>query len=144
MGRIRNTIDLDRGVDVALRDWADRKGYSMSEASKILLHHALFDSLDEGTQAHAGAGDAPSGARGGQAGDPGEHVPAAGGTDEPPVRRARGVRPDAYVARKLARDVLDDSTGSEQWANDREQDAWHASRRRYTQEELRETGSEGR
>ncbi len=51
MGRIRNTIYLDRDVDVALRDWADRKGYSMSEASNILLRHALFDSLDEGTQA---------------------------------------------------------------------------------------------
>ena len=144
MGRIRNTIDLDRGVDVALRDWADRKGYSMSKTSNILLRHALFDSLDEGTQAQSGAGDAPSGARGGQAGDPGEHVPAAGGTDEPPVGRGRGVRPDAYVARKLARDVLDYSTGSEQWANDQEQDAWLAFRRRYTQEELKEAASEGR
>ena len=51
---------------------------------------------------------------------------------------------DAYVARKLARDVLDDSTGSAQWAKDREQHAWAASRRRYTREGLREAGSEGR
>ena len=50
---------------------------------------------------------------------------------------------DAYVARKLARDVLDDSTGSAQWANDREQHAWVASRRRYTREGLREAASEG-
>ena len=78
MGRIRNTIYLDRDLDIALRDWADRKDYSMSKASNILLRHALFDSLDEGTQAQSGAGDAPSVARGGQAGDPGEHVPAAG------------------------------------------------------------------
>ncbi len=26
MGRMRNTIYLDRNVDIALRDWADRKG----------------------------------------------------------------------------------------------------------------------
>ncbi len=50
---------------------------------------------------------------------------------------------DAYVARKLAKDVLDDSTGSAQWANDREQDALLASRRRYTREGLREAASEG-
>lgn len=51
MGRIRNTIYLDRDVDVALRDWAYRKGYSMAGATNILLRHVLFDSVDEGTKA---------------------------------------------------------------------------------------------
>ena len=51
---------------------------------------------------------------------------------------------DAYVARKLARYVLYDSTGSARWAKAREQDALLASRRRYTREGLREAASEGR
>ena len=49
---------------------------------------------------------------------------------------------DAYVARKLAVDVLDDSTGSSRWAKEREQNALLASRRRYTREGLREAASE--
>lgn len=51
---------------------------------------------------------------------------------------------NAYVCRKLARDVSDDITGSPQWANDREQDTRLASRQRYTQEGLREAAPEGR
>jgi hypothetical protein len=49
---------------------------------------------------------------------------------------------DACVARKVARDVLDDSTGSAQWAEDREQDAWLASRQPYMREGLKEATSE--
>lgn len=143
MGRMRNTIYLDRDVDVALRDWADRKGYSMSEASNILLRHALFDSLDEGTQAML----VPEISRAVRE--------AAKREIQENMSRLLGVQTDrlfgvlvtcgrdAYVARKLSKDVLDDSTGSAQWANDREQDAWLASRRRYTREGLREATSEG-
>ncbi len=142
MGRMRNTIYLDREVDVALRDWADRKGYSMSEASNILLRQALFDSLDEGTQAML----VPEISRAVRE--------AARREIQENMSRLLGVQTDrlfgvlaacgrdAYVARKLAVDVLDDSTGSAQWAKDREQDAWLASRRRYTREGLREAASE--
>ncbi len=50
---------------------------------------------------------------------------------------------DAYVARKLAVDVLDDSTGSSQWASNQEQNHLLASRRRYTRDGLKEAASEG-
>ncbi len=139
MGRIRNTIYLDRDVDVALRDWADRKGYSMSEASNILLRRVLFDSLDEGTQAML----VPEISRAVR--------DAAGREVRETVSRLLGAQTDrlfgvlvasgrdAYVARKLARDVLEENTGSTQWANDREQDAVLAARKRYSREGLRET-----
>ncbi len=142
MGRMRNTIYLDGEVDVALRDWADRKGYSMSEASDILLRHALFDSIDEGTQAML----VPEISRAVRE--------AARREIQENMSRLLGVQTDrlfgvlvtagrdAYVARKLAKDVLDDSTGSAQWANDRERDASLTSRRRYTREGLREATSE--
>ena len=51
---------------------------------------------------------------------------------------------DAYVARKLARYVLYDSTGSARWAKDRGPNDRLASRRRYTRDGLREADSEGR
>ncbi len=142
MGRMRNTIYLDRDVDVALRDWADRKGYSMSEASNILLRRALFDSLDEGTQAML-VPEIRKAVREAARREIQENMSRLLGAQ---TDRLFGVLVtcgrDAYVARKLARDVLDENTGSTQWTNDREQDAWLASRRRYTREGLRETTAE--
>lgn len=137
MGRMRNTIYLDRDVDTALRDWADRKGYSMSEASNILLRRALFDSLDEGTQAML----VPEISRAVRE--------AAGREVRETVSRLLGVQTDrlfgvlvangrdAYISRKLARDLLEESAGSTQWANEREQDALLRARRRYTREGLK-------
>ncbi len=137
MGRMRNTIYLDRDVDTALRDWADRKGYSMFEASNILLRRALFDSLDEGTQAML----VPEISRAVRE--------AAGREVRETVSRLLGVQTDrlfgvlvgngrdAYISRKLARDLLEESAGSTQWANEREQDALLRARRRYTREGLK-------
>ncbi len=137
MGRMRNTIYLDRDVDTALRDWADRKGYSMSEASNILLRRALFDSLDEGTQAML----VPEISRAVRE--------AAGREVRETVSWLLGVQTDrlfgvlvangrdAYISRKLARDLLEESAGSTQWANEREQDALLRARRRYTREGLK-------
>jgi hypothetical protein len=107
-----NTIYLDRDVDVALRDWADRKRYSMSEASDILLRHALFDALDEGTRAMP----VPEILRA-------VHE-AAKREMQGSLSRLLGLQTDrrfgalvtcgrdAYVARKLAPDLLDEGTGS--------------------------------
>jgi hypothetical protein len=144
MGRMRNTIYLDRDVDIALRDWADRKGYSMSEASNILLRHALFDSLDEGTQAML-VPEISKAVREAARREIQENMSRLLGaqTDRLAGLLVTAGR-DAYTARKLARDILDENTGSTQWANDREQDALLASRRRYTREGLREAASEER
>ncbi len=142
MGRMRNTIYLDRDVDIALRDWADRKGFSMSEASNILLRRALFDSLDEGTQAML-VPEIRKAVREATRREIQENMSRLLGAQ---TDRLFGVLVtcgrDAYVARKLARDVLDENIGSTQWTNDREQDAWLASHRRYTREGLRETTAE--
>ncbi len=138
MGRTRNTIYLDRDVDLALRDWAHRRGYSMSEASNILLRRALFDSLDDGTQAML-VPEISRAVREAAGREIREHMTRLLGAQ---TDRMIGVLVasgrDAYVARKLARDVLDEDTGSTEWANGREQEALLAARRRYTREGLRE------
>ncbi len=131
-------IYLDRDVDVALRDWANRKGYSMSEASNILLRRVLFDSLDEGTQAML----VPEISRAVR--------DAAGREVRETVSRLLGAQTDrlfgvlvasgrdAYVARKLARDVLEEDAGLREWADGREQEALLAARKRYSREGLNE------
>ena len=144
MGKVKNTLYLEADTDAALRAYARRKRLSIAEATNQLLRIALFDQLDEGTEAmlvpeiRKAVGE------------------AARREIQENMSRLLGAQTDrlfgalvtcgrdAYVARKLAKDVLDDSTGSAQWANDREQDALLASRRRYTREGLREAASEER
>ena len=144
MAKVRTTVYIDTETNAALRDYARRHRISIGEANNLLLRRALFGGLDEGMEAmlvpeiRKAVGE------------------AARREIQENMSRLLGAQTDrlfgalvtcgrdAYVARKLAKDVLDDSTGSEQWANDREQDAWLASRRRYTREGLREAASEER
>ncbi len=46
------------------------------------------------------------------------------------------------MARKLARDVLEEDAGSREWADGREQEALLAARKRYSREGLREASAE--
>ncbi len=142
MAKVRTTVYIDTETNAALRDYARRHRISIGEANNLLLRRALFGGLDEGMEAmlvpeiRKAIGE------------------AARREIQENMSRLLGMQTDrlfgalvtcgrdAYVARKLAKDVLDDSTGSAQWANDREQDALLASRRRYTREGLREATSE--
>ena len=144
MAKVRTTVYIDTETNAALRDYARRHRISIGEANNLLLRRALFGGLDEGMEAmlvpeiRKAVGE------------------AAKREIQENMSRLLGVQTDrlfgvlvtcgrdAYVARKLAKDVLDDSTGSAQWANDREQDALLASRRPYTREGLREAASEER
>ena len=138
MGKTRNTVYCDPDVDLAVRDYADRKGFTMSEASNILLRRALFDSLDEGTQAmlvpeirkavaHAAGREIR------------EHVTRL---LEAQTNRLFGVLVtngrDAFVACQLARDCFEELTDDPKGADERENDAWLKSRTRYTREGLRQ------
>ncbi len=143
MAKVRTTVYIDTETNAALRDYARRHRISIGEANNQLLRRALFGGLDEGTEAmlvpeiRKAVGEAARR-------EIQENMSRLLGAQ---TDRLFGVLVtcgrDAYVARKLAKDVLDDSTGSAQWANDREQDALLASRRRYTREGLREAASEG-
>jgi len=144
MAKVRTTVYIDTETNAALRDYARRHRISIGEANNQLLRRALFGGLDEGMEAmlvpeiRKAVGE------------------AARREIQENMSRLLGAQTDrlfgalvtcgrdAYVARKLAKDVLDDSTGSAQWANDREQDALLASRRRYTRAGLREAASEER
>ncbi len=143
MAKIRTTVYIDTETNAALRDYARRHRISIGEANNLLLRRALFGGLDEGMEAmlvpeiRKAVGEAARR-------EIQENMSRLLGAQ---TNRLFGALVtcgrDAYVARKLAKDVLDDSTGSAQWANDREQDALLASRRRYTREGLREAASEG-
>jgi hypothetical protein len=144
MAKVRTTVYIDTETNAALRDYARRHRISIGEANNLLLRRALFGGLDEGMEAmlvpeiRKAVGEAARR-------EIQENMSRLLGAQ---TDRLFGVLVtcgrDAYVARKLAKDVLDDSTGSAQWANDREQDALLASRRRYTREGLREAASEER
>ena len=144
MAKVRTTVYIDTETNAALRDYARRHRISIGEANNLLLRRALFGGLDEGTEAmlvpeiRKAVGEAARR-------EVQENMSRLLGAQ---TNRLFGALVtcgrDAYVARKLAKDVLDDSTGSAQWANDREQDALLASRRRYTREGLREAASEER
>ena len=144
MAKVRTTVYIDTETNAALRDYARRHRISIGEANNLLLRRALFGGLDEGTEAmlvpeiRKAVGEAARR-------EIQENMSRLLGAQ---TDRLAGLLVtcgrDAYVARKLAKDVLDDSTGSAQWANDREQDALLASRRRYTREGLREAASEER
>ncbi len=144
MAKVRTTVYIDTETNAALRDYARRHRISIGEANNQLLRRALFGGLDEGMEAmlvpeiRKAVGEAARR-------EIQENMSRLLGAQ---TNRLFGVLVtcgrDAYVARKLAKDVLDDSTGSAQWANDREQDALLASRRRYTREGLREAASEER
>ncbi len=138
MGKTRNTVYWDPDVDLAVRDYADRKGLTMSEASNILLRRALFDSLDEGTEAML----VP---------EIRKAVREAAGREiresvtrllEAQTNRLFGVLVtsgrDAYTARKLARYCFEELTDDPGGADEREQEAWLKSRTRYTRDGLRQ------
>ena len=144
MAKVRTTVYIDTETNAALRDYARRHRISIGEANNLLLRRALFGGLDEGMEAmlvpeiRKAVGEAARR-------EVQENMSRLLGAQ---TNRLFGALVtcgrDAYVARKLAKDVLDDSTGSAQWANDREQDALLASRRRYTRAGLREAASEER
>ena len=143
MNRVKNTLYIEADTNAALRDYARRKRLSVTEAMNQLLRIALFDQIDEGTEAML-VPEIRKAVREATMREIQENMSRLLGAQ---TDRLFGVLVtagrDAYVARKLARDVLDENTGSTQWTNDREQDAWLASRRRYTREGLREAASEG-
>lgn len=105
---------IDTETNTALRDYARRHRLSIGEANNQLLRRALFGGLDEGTEAmlvpeiRKAVGE------------------AAKREIQESMSRLLGAQTDrlfgalvtcgrdAYVARKLAKDVLDDSTGSAQ------------------------------
>ncbi len=142
MAKVRTTVYIDTETNAALRDYARRHRISIGEANNQLLRRALFGGLDEGMEAmlvpeiRKAVGEAARR-------EIQENMSRLMGAQ---TDRQFGVLVtsgrDAYVARKLARDVLDENTGSTQWTNDREQDAWLASGRRYTREGLREATAE--
>jgi len=144
LNRVKNTLYIEADTNAALRDYARRKRLSVTEAMNQLLRIALFDQIDEGTEAML-VPEIRKAVREAARREIQENMSRLLGVQ---TDRLFGVLVtcgrDAYVARKLAKDVLDDSTGSAQWANDREQDALLASRRPYTREGLREAASEER
>ncbi len=137
MAKIRTTVYIDPETDTALRDYARRQRISIGEANNRLLRRALFEGIGEGVEAML-VPEIRRAVREAAGREIREHVPRL---LEAQSNRLAGLLVacgrDAYIARKLARDVLDDSTGSEKWANDREEEARLAARRRYTREGLK-------
>lgn len=144
MAKVRTTVYIEPETDRALRDYARRERISIGETNNRLLWRALFGGLDEGTEAML----VPEIRRAVRE--------AAGREVRETVSRLLGAQTDrlfgvlvtcgrdAYVARRLARDVLEEDTGSEEWADGREREALLAARKRYSREGLKEADAEPR
>jgi len=137
LNRVKNTLYIEADTNAALRDYARRKRLSITEAMNQLLRIALFDQIDEGTEAmlvpeirkavaHAAGREIR------------EHVTRL---LEAQTDRLFGVLVtngrDAFVARQLGRDCYEELTDDPEAAKEREQDAWLKARTRYTRDGLR-------
>ncbi len=138
MTKVRTVVYLTDETGHALTDYARRRNINVSQAVEDLLRRALFGALDEGTEAML--------------------VPeirkavreAAGREIQQNVTRLLEAQTnrlaallvtagrDAFTARKLARDCLEDLTDDPQGADERENDAWLQSRTRYSRDGLRQ------
>ncbi len=138
MKKVRTTVYVDADTDLALRDYARRHRISIGEANNQLLRRALFDSLDEGTEAML-VPEIRKAVREAAGREIREHVTRLleAQTNRLAALLVASGR-DAFVARKLARDCYEDLTDDPQGADERENDAWLKSRTRYTRDGLRQ------
>ncbi|MDP9478357.1 MAG: hypothetical protein M3R38_22195 [Actinomycetota bacterium] len=138
MKKVRTTVYVDADTDLALRDYARRHRISIGEANNQLLRRALFDSLDEGTEAML-VPEIRKAVAAAAAREIREHVTRLleAQTNRLAALLVTSGR-DAFVARKLARDCFEDLTDDPRGADEREQDAWLKSRTRYTRDGLRQ------
>ena len=137
MNKVKNTLYIEADTNAALRDYAYRKHLSITEAMNQLLRIALFDQIDEGTEAMLVPEIRKAVAH------------AAGREIREHVTRLLGVQTDrlfgvlvtggrdAFVARQLARDCYEELTDDPEAAREREQDAVLKARTRYMRDGLR-------
>ncbi len=138
MRRVKFTLYIEAEIHAALQEYAGRNRISLPETTNRLLQRALFGALDEGTEAML----VPEIRR--------AVAHAAGREIRESVTRLLEAQTnrlaallvtsgrDAFTARKLARDCLEELTDDPRGADEREQEAWLKSRTRYTREGLRQ------
>ncbi len=137
LSKVKNTLYIEADTDAALRDYARRKGLSIAAATNGLLRIALFDQIDEGTEAMLVPEIRKAVAHAAKR----EIRESVTRLLEMQTNRLAGLLGtagrDAFTARKLARDCFEELTDDPERAGEREQEAWLKSRTRYTREGLR-------